>query len=68
MSQLLQAKSGSSLYLDLFFSGKKSSFETNASEATCYVCGKGLQHGFAVTARKFTSGTLLFCEKHYSMK
>ena len=68
MSQLLQTKNGSKLYQDLLFSEKKSSFGSNANEATCYVCGKGLQHGFAVTAKKFTSGTLLFCEKHYSMK
>jgi hypothetical protein len=67
MSQILQTKTGSKLYQDLFFSGRKSSFETNANEAVCYVCGKGLQHGFAVTAKKFASATLLFCEKHYSI-
>jgi hypothetical protein len=68
MSQILQAKTGAKLYQDLFFLGRKSSFASNANEATCYVCGKGLEHGFAVTAKKFNSGTLLFCEKHYSMK
>lgn len=68
MRQLLQTKTGSKLYQDLFFSGKKSGFGSNVNEAACYVCGKGLQHGFAVTAKKFTSETLLFCEKHYSMK
>ncbi len=67
MSQILQTKTGSKLYQDFFFSGKKSSIDTNANEATCYVCGKGLEHGFSVTAKKFTLGTLLFCEKHYSM-
>ena len=67
MSQMLQTKTGSKLYQDLFISGKKSSFGSNANEATCYVCGKGLEHGFSVTAKKFTSKTLLFCEKHYSM-
>lgn len=68
MSQLLQAKPGSKLYQDLYFSGKNPNLTSNANEATCYVCGKGLEHGFAVTAKKFNSGTLLFCEKHYSMK
>ncbi len=67
MSQILQTKSDSKLYQDLFFSGKKFQFGSNANEATCYVCGKGLEHGFSVTAKKFSSGTLLFCEKHYSM-
>ena len=68
MSQLLETKTGSKLCQDLIFSEKKSSLGSNAYEATCYVCGKGLQNGFTVTAKKFTSGTLLFCEKHYSMK
>jgi hypothetical protein len=67
MSQMLQTKTGSKLYQDLFYLGKKPSFVSNVNEATCYVCGKGLQHGLAVTAKKFTSRTLLFCEKHYSM-
>ncbi len=68
MSQLLQAKSGSNLYLDLFFSGKKSSFETNVSEATCYVCGKGLPDGHCITAKTLTSGIVLFCNVHYPLQ
>lgn len=68
MSQILQSRNGSKLYQDLYFSEKKPSFGNNVSEATCYVCAKGIQDGFSVTAKKFTSGTLLFCEKHYFMK
>ena len=67
MSQILQTKPGSGLYQDLFFAEKKSNFASNAHEATCYVCGKGIQHGLSITAKKFATGTLLFCEKHYSM-
>jgi hypothetical protein len=68
MRQILQTKTGSKLYQDFFFSGKKSRIDSNAIEAICYVCGQGLQSGVSITAKKFTSRTLLFCEKHYSKK
>ena len=68
MSQLLQTKSDSKIYQDLYFPGKKLSLQTTASLASCYVCGKGLEDGYAVTAKIVRSQTLLYCEKHYSMQ
>ena len=67
MSQLLVRKIGSSLYQDLTFSAKKPCLDTIAVEASCYVCGKGLEDGYSITAKNSASGTMLFCDKHYSL-
>jgi hypothetical protein len=65
MSQL-ETKNRSRLYQDLIFAEKTSALETLATVASCYVCGKGLDDGYSVTAKNTTSGTILYCEKHYS--
>lgn len=67
MSQLLVRKTGSRLYQDLIFPAKKPCLGTIAFEASCYVCGKGLQDGYSITAKNSTFGTMLFCDKHYSV-
>lgn len=67
MSQLLVRKTGARLYQDIVFPAKKSCLDTIAIEATCYVCGKGLEDGYSITAKNSTSGTMLFCDKHYSL-
>jgi hypothetical protein len=67
MSQLLARKSKSSIYQDQFFPSKKSYFDEIALEALCYVCGKGLEDGYSITAKNSATGTLLFCDKHYSL-
>ncbi len=67
MSQLLVRKAGSRLYQDMVFPAKKSCLDTIAIEATCYVCGKGLEDGYSITAKNSASRTMLFCDKHYSL-
>lgn len=67
MSQLLVRKIGSRLYQDIVFPAKKSCLDTIAIEATCYVCGKGLEDGYSITAKNSASRTMLFCDKHYSL-
>ncbi len=66
MSQLLKTKIPSRIYQDIVFPKRKIVVNTLANEARCYVCSKGLEDGFSVTAKNTTFGTLLFCDKHYS--
>ena len=67
MSQLLVRKTGSRLYQDMIFPAKKSCLDTIVVEVSCYVCGKGLEDGYSITAKNSASGTMLFCDKHYSL-
>ena len=66
MSQLLETRNRSRLYQDLTFPEKPSILDTMVIEASCYVCGKGLEDGCSVTAKHTTFGTILYCDKHYS--
>jgi len=66
MSQLLETKIPSRIYQDYVFSKTKIVVNTQANEARCYVCSKGLDDGYSVTAKNTTFGKLLFCDKHYS--
>jgi len=66
MSQLLETKIPSRIYQDHVFSKRKIVVTTLANEAICYVCSKGLDDGFSVTAKNTTFGKLLFCDMHYS--
>lgn len=66
MSQLLETKIPSRIYQDFVFSKRKIVVNTLANEARCYVCSKGLEDGFSVTAKNTPFGKLLFCDKHYS--
>ena len=67
MSQLLETRNRSRLYQDLIFPEKTPILDTLAIEASCYVCGKGLEDGYSVTAKNTSLGTILYCEKHYSL-
>ena len=67
MSQLLVRKTGTRLYQDLIFPTKRTCVDTIAVEASCYVCGKCLEDGHSITAKNSASGTLLFCDNHYSV-
>jgi hypothetical protein len=66
MSQILETRFPSRIYQDLVFEKRKSAVNTSAKEARCYVCSKGMDEGFSVTAKNTAVGTLLFCDKHYS--
>ena len=65
MSQLLETKTPSRIYQDIVFPTRKIVVNTFANEVRCYVCSKGLEDGYSVTAKNTMFGTLLFCEKHY---
>lgn len=47
---------------------KKQEIKTSVSKVECYVCGKGLEDGHAITAKTFPNGTVLFCDIHYSLQ
>ena len=67
MSQLLESKTRSALYQEFIFSKNQPKLKSFAIEASCYVCGKGLNDGYSLTAKNSVTRTLLFCNKHYSM-
>ena len=67
MSQILETKFPSRIYQDLVFQRTKSAVVTLAKEAKCYVCSKGMNDGYSITAKNTTFGTLLFCDKHYAV-
>lgn len=67
MSQILETKSPSRIYQDLMFQKDTSSIQTLAQEARCYVCSKEMKDGYSLTAKNTSFGTLLFCNKHYSV-
>ena len=46
---------------------RKNIFST-ACVAECYVCGKGLPDGYAITAKSLASGIVLFCNVHYPLE
>jgi hypothetical protein len=66
MSQLLESKTKSALYQEFVFSKNQPRLKSFAIEASCYVCGKGLDDGHSLTAKNSPTRTLLFCNKHYS--
>ncbi len=47
---------------------KSQRIESSVSAVECYVCGKGLQDGFSISAKTLPSGTVLFCNVHYSLQ
>ena len=57
----------SSLMQDLYFK-KTYEVKSSASEVQCYICGKGLQDGFRITAKMLSNGMALFCNAHYSLQ
>lgn len=42
--------------------------QSSVSAVECYVCGKGIQDGYSITAKTFHHGTVLFCDMHYSLQ
>jgi len=41
---------------------------SSVTPAECYVCGKGLDDGYSVTAKRLPGGIALFCDVHYSLQ
>ena len=66
MSQILETKFPSRIYQDLVFEKTKFVVDTLAKEARCYVCNKGMEDGYSITAKNTAFGSLLFCDKHHS--
>jgi len=42
--------------------------QSSVSKVECYVCGKGLQDGYSITAKTLPNGIVLFCDIHYSLQ
>ncbi|MSV33380.1 MAG: hypothetical protein EXS76_01455 [Nitrosarchaeum sp.] len=57
----------STLMQDLYFK-KTSEIRSSVSEVECYICGKGLQDGYRITAKTLSNGMALFCNVHYSLQ
>jgi hypothetical protein len=57
----------STLMQDLYFK-KTSEVKSSVSEVECYICGKGLQDGYRITAKTLHNGIALFCDVHYSLQ
>lgn len=51
---------------DILYLKKPQIHSVNA--ANCYICGRGLEDGFSVTAKKLPDGTVMFCDVHYSLQ
>lgn len=47
---------------------KTQKISTSVSRVECYVCGKGLQDGYSITAKTLPNGIVLFCDVHYSLQ
>ena len=42
--------------------------QSSVSKVECYVCGKGLQDGYSISAKTLSNGIVLFCDVHYSLQ
>ncbi len=47
---------------------KSQNVESSVSKVECYVCGKGLEDGYSITAKTLSHGIVLFCDVHYSLQ
>ena len=47
---------------------KPQNTSSSVSKVECYVCGKGLQDGYSITAKTLENGIVLFCDIHYSLQ
>ena len=47
---------------------KTQDVKTSVSSVECYVCGKGLQEGYSISAKTLPSGIALFCNIHYPLQ
>ena len=66
MSQIMATKSKQSVLIqDIVSPKKKFGKNSSANAARCFVCGKGLEDGFSVTAKSMHNETVFFCETHY---
>lgn len=53
---------------DMQIHRKPQKIVSSVSVAECYVCGKGLQDGFSISAKTLPGGTVLFCNVHHSLQ
>ncbi len=47
---------------------KSQNVVSSVSKVECYVCGKGLEDGYSITAKTLKHGIVLFCDIHYSLQ
>jgi len=55
------------LVQDLYFK-TSSEIKSSVTEVECYICGKGLQDGYSITAKTLVNGIALFCDVHYTLQ
>ena len=53
---------------DMHIVKKSQSTQSSVLAVECYVCGKGLEDGFSVTAKTLRNGTAMFCDVHYKIQ
>lgn len=50
----------------LFMEREHSVLKSKVKKATCYVCKRGLDDRFGLTAKRIPTGIVFLCEDHYS--
>ena len=63
MNQMLETEQRTTLFQETIAPSYNLRLKTSAIEASCYVCGKGIQDGYSLTAKKSLGSMLLFCDK-----
>jgi len=53
---------------DMQIRKKPQNTQSSVSKVECYVCGKGLQDGYSITAKTLENGIVLFCDIHYLLQ
>lgn len=61
-------RSNQTIVHDMQFLKRSERVATSARSAECYVCGRGLESGFSITAKAMPDGNALFCDLHYAQQ
>lgn len=59
-------RSNQTIVHDMQFPKRSEKIFTSVRSAECYVCGRGLESGFSITAKAMPDGNALFCDLHYA--
>ncbi len=60
------SKTNQTIIQDMQILKKPEHVWSSAKSVECYVCGRGLDSGFSITARTLPNGNALFCDLHYT--
>jgi len=65
MSQIMINKPASKfLFSDLVFINEAPYLISEAPQVVCFICQKGIQDGYSLSARVIDKDALFFCDKH----